>query len=1026
MRIGNAPDRVEDLDLMRRLEQYGSGEAHWEDKPSGDIAACKQLHAALCDFVHNAAEPLLTRTTAREMEAFTAHDPTHSRKVAHLMWLILPEHRRQTLSPAEIGLMVTAAYLHDMGMGAGPEDRRRMLSPDSDLWEILDIDAGLRERVNATRRAVAETADQGTPAYMEKLDEARQAEEALLCQYLREHHAQRERYESLIESIAKAHATSPAQVPDPRAVFAYDGDSFADVLIDICVSHNESAWELIRREGRGERFPDRFPVGGCHADTRMVAAALRLADILDFDRERTPAMLYHYLLPTPLAQDRERSRVEWAKHMSIANWSIENDCIRYSARCSDHIAHHAVRLFCDTIQTEIATTREALSSLHIPWPFALPSQVARDIVDDGPTRYHPFHFELDDDRIYRLLMGSHIYDTPLAALRELVQNAVDACLLRDALTKLDDPTVQPVTEGRIHVRYLDADAEHAHPRLVIEDRGTGMDLAILQEFFLKVGRSYYSSAEFNRVRSRLRRVDDALDFAPTSEFGIGFLSCFLLADRVQVETAHWNSPRGDTTKRTLIIDGPTKLMAVREDANDRSPRFSGTRVTLTLSKGDERGTPPISLQVLHALNNACQDLPYPIVCEISVKGRIHSLRIEPRGIRVPVPEALEPAAFRIPLNAPELGLDGEMVLFDKPALDAIRQASTNVTEQAVTDSLRVVEENIASPPLRTEYTVIRNGFSVGSRRSEDYQSVRIRIRRPNRGNNLAFRTSVARTGIETVGMLDKTVCRLWLTHCLTHPDLVPPTIAAVLPSLADGFDIAELQQRFSAWDVYRLVRPSWTPNPEETALIERWENGEGPTRWHERHYPLGNDDFSDRLLRRALALICRLQYDKNGDYHVSGPVANWRERLRNCHDWATSDFTTPDFTGEIEDWLSISAVSSSALSLLSFEIGILNGRYEDRLARWDSHEREDLSRIISKLVGNRHRSETSTLTVTEFKLAESACETLGDLLVGGRVWTKATPLPLFGLSLMPSRPKQDYTLIGPWPLRDFLEQAKPE
>lgn len=1015
MRIGNAPDRVEDLDLMRRLAQYGSGEAHWEDKPKGDTAACKELHAALCAFARNAAEPLLTRTTAREMEAFTAHDPTHSRKVAHLMWLILPEDRRQSLSPAEIGLMVTAAYLHDMGMGASAEDRRRLLAPESDLWEILDIDAGLRERVNATRRAVAETADQDTPAYMEKLDEARQAEEALLCQYLREHHAQRERYESLIESIAKAHAADPAKVPDPRAVFAYDGASFADVLIDICVSHNESAWELIRREGRGERFPNRFPVGGCHADTRMVAAALRLADILDFDRERTPAMLYHYLLPTPLAQDRERSRVEWAKHMSIANWSIESDCIRYSARCSDHIAHHAVRLFCDTIQTEIATTREALSSLHIPWPFALPSQVAPNIVDDGPTRYHPFQFELDDDRIYRLLMGSHIYDTPLAALRELVQNAVDACLLRDALTKLDDPTVQPVTEGRIHVRYLDADAEHAHPRLVIEDRGTGMDLAILQEFFLKVGRSYYSSTEFNRVRARLRRVDDALDFAPTSEFGIGFLSCFLLADRVQVETAHWNSPRGDTKKRTLTIDGPTKLMAVREDSNDRTPRFSGTRVTLTLSKGGERGTPPTSLDVFDYLDSVCQDLPYPILCEIPWNGEVHSLRIEPRGIRVLVPEELEPAAFRIPLNAPELGLDGEMVLFDKPTLDAIRQATTNVTEQAVTDSLKVVEENIASPPLPTEYTVIRNGFSVGSKQPGDDQSVRIRIRRPNRENNLAFRTSVARTGIEATDMLDRTVCRLWLTHCLTHPDQIPPGIAASLPSLADEFELAELQQRFSAWDVYRLVRPYWASDPEKTAWIELWENGEAPALWPDSYALFRHNQLSPTLLQKALALVCRLQYDATDEYHVGCPVADWRERLRNCHDWATSDFTLPDFAGEIADWFCIATISDLAPSFLS---GVLNGRYEDRLVRGDSKERRGLGRIISKLVNGRHNSETSRLTAAEFKLSEAACETLGDLLVGGRVRTN----PSSGQS----RSERDYTLVGPWPLRDFLEQAKPE
>lgn len=190
----------------------------------------------------------------------------------------------------------------------------------------------------------------------------------------------------------------------------------------------------------------------------------------------------------------------------------------------------------------------------------------------------------------------------------------------------------------------------------------------------------------------------------------------------------------------------------------------------------------------------------------------------------------------------------------------------------------------------------------------------------------------------------------------------------------------------------------------------------------DRTYTLGDGGLSRQLLGQALAPVCRLQHDKVGDYYVSCPVADWRERLQNCHDWAKSNFTLPDFVGEIADWFCVSSVSSSVPGLLSFDAGVVNGRYEDRLIRWDSNDRKALKLVVNKLVSSRHRKEKSTLTAAEFKLAQAACETLGDLPVGGRVRTGGLPWPLLGQP----RSEQDYTLVGPWPLRDFLEQAKPE
>jgi molecular chaperone HtpG len=410
-----------------------------------------------------------------------------------------------------------------------------------------------------------------------------QAEEALLALDTRERHALRERYEELITQLRAFHFDDPTKIPDVEECFSFDGDSFKKKLIEICMSHNEDADVLVERDREQfdrPRFPRDYPVGMAVADTHLAAAALRLADILDFDRERTPPTLFHYLVPSSLSHSVNISELEWGKHLSISNWEIEQSAVVFRGRCKNHIVHHAVVQFSKAIEEEIASTRATFAiGDGETWPFILPEIVKADIHEDS-YHYVPYQFELDDSRVYELLMGRAIYGNPLVAVRELVQNAVDACTYRDALSRLAEPNTNPDTQNRITVRYEEPSGDKEYPTLRVIDTGTGMDAWLIERWFLKVGRSFYNSTEFARDRAQLRH--SGIDFAPVSEFGIGFLACFLLADRVDVETAMWEPIRGDTRKRHLEIDGPTRLIRIREDANAGLQRLRGTRVSLTL------------------------------------------------------------------------------------------------------------------------------------------------------------------------------------------------------------------------------------------------------------------------------------------------------------------------------------------------------------------------------------------------------------------------------------------------------------
>src|SRR2546421_10572459 len=103
MQIPETPSTVEQLDLMKRLDAYATGQSTWmaDGSPIGDNAkrACRVLHTNLVQLVNGIFAYLLDRVTAREMETFTMHDRVHGRKVSHLMWHILDPKRRDLLTP---------------------------------------------------------------------------------------------------------------------------------------------------------------------------------------------------------------------------------------------------------------------------------------------------------------------------------------------------------------------------------------------------------------------------------------------------------------------------------------------------------------------------------------------------------------------------------------------------------------------------------------------------------------------------------------------------------------------------------------------------------------------------------------------------------------------------------------------------------------------------------------------------------------------------------------------------------------
>lgn len=160
-----------------------------------------------------------------------------------------------------------------------------------------------------------------------------------------------------------------------------------------------------------------------------------------------------------------------------------------------------------------------------------------------------------DRRLLQLLVGSNLYPSADVCVRELLQNAWDAILWRRE--RADEGG------GRIVIRY----SQH-EGWFEVEDDGIGMDRHDVIESFLKVGRDKYEALGADR------RPSDQIAL-----FGIGVLSVFLVADRIEVETWKVGTSADEAVRLSLngIDDDEDFERANRSDY--------GTRFRLQLKSG---------------------------------------------------------------------------------------------------------------------------------------------------------------------------------------------------------------------------------------------------------------------------------------------------------------------------------------------------------------------------------------------------------------------------------------------------------
>lgn len=412
---------------------------------------------------------------------YTDHSSEHAQKVMFLGDKLLAD---SALSEWEAAIFILAAYYHDVGMCCSQDELDRLIKNPIFVKES----PYLKDNIVSMNQLKA--TDENTIDFFIKLE------------FLRRIHGKRS-YEWVLEKF-------PAENSDSFIQHVNLWEAVATVCIGHCLYIENLDKKLYSTEY--------LIGGGVTVDLLFITCLLRLSDICHFSRDRALPYI--------------RNGIDFYSDRSLNIWKAcgqvvdtvpleEGHCIKVSASCSNYNIHRAIIESASDIEAELSREHRILyerkSKYKLPWKFVDTSNVIESA--GAGYFYTGEHFRLDFGKVTELLIGSSLYRNKLFALRECVQNSMDAINVYQIKDKS--------ANNFIVIKYCD---NTKTPYIDIFDNGTGMDKEICSKHLLSVGSSSFwyserSYKDWGSINSETPII---------ASHGIGFLSSFLIADKIDV------------------------------------------------------------------------------------------------------------------------------------------------------------------------------------------------------------------------------------------------------------------------------------------------------------------------------------------------------------------------------------------------------------------------------------------------------------------------------------------------------------
>ncbi|MCP2336786.1 HD domain-containing protein [Actinomadura rupiterrae] len=512
---------------------------------------------------------------------------------------------RAELSPAEVAALVAVPFLREAVLAVGLLEAREC--------EPLDLEAqpqasAIRTELESVHRAyqiVWRRASGRAPG------SARDALAMWLC------------HRWLVERAELWRSSRPRELTGRLAAALLGTDAAdwnADDLTELLLALGPSVGsDIVERHAGGELSP--FPTGGVRMPGRAdqpfrllgLAVLLAFAGQLAADPRALPTVLAdHVGIPDGVTPDDLRTTLTQPGFA----WTPVGDDLDLQAVCPHpavHAALEALMLRVDEMRQAIPELQAARGSEELAPAADLPSRFTRRGLRPRKLKGEPTYdvpllrFRLADDEVRELLMGAQLYGERSLAIRELYQNALDACRYREMRLRYLSKTGAPGASWHGEIRITQGVDEDGRAFITCEDNGIGMAEYDLKHTFSRAGRRFEQTTQFRREQAQWKRKDPSLRLYPNSQFGIGVFSYFMLADEIAIETRRLNMDgHGGGTGLRVDVSSSGSLFRIRR--SDQAVPHSGTRVTLYLPDDIAQST-----SVLKTLGDLLKVAEYDVI-----------------------------------------------------------------------------------------------------------------------------------------------------------------------------------------------------------------------------------------------------------------------------------------------------------------------------------------------------------------------------------------------------------------------------
>lgn len=452
-------------------------------------------------------------------DEYTKHDISHINYMLESLEWLIPEKTQEILTPSDWLMLTLSIYFHDLGMLVTKDEFSNRNKSEFPKFKasILDGLYGLdfKEKVITIK-------------------DIDKQERFIYQELVRKTHAERIKY-WILEEKNPLFVNELSVIGEIKKLLTNADNMFRRDLALICESHHLNDLDDYDKYKPNQQYgtTDLEKV-----NLHYCALILRTADLMHITSDRTPSIEYHLINPTdPISQE------EWAKQRAVktvrpklkknkegkVDATLTKDTLEIIALFENEEGFFGLISYLNYAKTQLIESlklNEASNRLNdinyeFPW---------RDIDDSSietkDFEKRQFEFILDQTRILDLLVGHTLYNDSSVVLRELAQNGIDASKLMKYV--YDDNGIN-YYQPEIEIEWKSEERI-----LTFMDNGTGMTLEIIQNHLLKVGSSRYQDETFKKKFP---------NFSSISRFGIGLLTCFLIADDIDIITKSHDSEK---------------------------------------------------------------------------------------------------------------------------------------------------------------------------------------------------------------------------------------------------------------------------------------------------------------------------------------------------------------------------------------------------------------------------------------------------------------------------------------------------